>query len=750
MRRRAATALDELAGIIASGAPVVFITGAGTSQASGIPTFRGASDSVWSVTSTAKGRRAAFLRDPKEWYNSFWLRYFTHDFTRRRPNAAHEAIAAVHGRLGLYKCVNARDGCRYASDDAIAADALLPAGVGGAINAHGGGRDGELAAAPACPGCGQPVPPMALMFDENYESHAFYRFAEVLEWMDAAAAFVFVGTSFAVTVTSLALDEARRRRLPIFDFDLRPSLTSTPVLDVRNIDGPAEATLPLLAARLNLLMAASATAAGAAADSEAASPVPPPPPSARAQRSDGTALLSGDVREGGDRGCNDDDDDCSFGAISSTALPQNKRMRDSYSGHDAKAVKSEGNSSGGRGSSGGDGSGGSNGGSSSYGTGEGASTIRHFERVGFTLGSDGRIIDTTCSSGGDGPGSGGSGALQPSRRIVETRLRYDLAPILPTPLPRSAVRAELSSRHRRRVHPDPSLEQDVLRLWEQEIRTGFSDFPLGSLTLVSSPLSPNPLPLFHVGTFDLSQLRRSPIIFNGTKFRLAGMTYSTGRGGNPELTLRLALTDYRDFRGTNWSPQAACLVSDGLRDRSDGGVYLSQKLGVGAVLELSDGNVLLIRRSKHVAEGKGAVDVPGGHPEPKKLGLTAESFLGGAGGSHRTELQKGCVDEIFDSILEEVVDETNVPRAALSDPLLLGVVMQRNSAGAPSAAFLVRCALPAAAVLRHYQEGPREAFETTAVLVVHAEELAASGAEKWFQAKGLEPTPSCEGAIELW
>ena len=47
-------------------------------------------------------------------------------------------------------------------------------------------------------------------------------------------------------------------------------------------------------------------------------------------------------------------------------------------------------------------------------------------------------------------------------------------------------------------------------------------------------------------------------------------------------------------------------------------------------------------------------------------------------------------NEIYDSILKEVVDEVNVPRQSLSDPLLFGVCRNTTSAGRPSAEFLIR------------------------------------------------------------
>lgn len=50
-----------------------------------------------------------------------------------------------------------------------------------------------------------------------------------------------------------------------------------------------------------------------------------------------------------------------------------------------------------------------------------------------------------------------------------------------------------------------------------------------------------------------------------------------------------------------------------------------------------------------------------------------------------------ATEELFDSAAQEVVDETNVPRSALQEPLLSGIVRQGNSFGAPSAGEVLQC-----------------------------------------------------------
>lgn len=85
----------------------------------------------------------------------------------------------------------------------------------------------------------------------------------------------------------------------------------------------------------------------------------------------------------------------------------------------------------------------------------------------------------------------------------------------------------------------------------------------------------------------------------------------------PLLTLRLGLTCYKDYLGTNWSNRASELCQLGEREFEDPWALLAQPLGVGAVLCTCDRQVVLLRRSHRVAEAVGLLDRPGGHPEPK-------------------------------------------------------------------------------------------------------------------------------------
>ena len=115
-----------------------------------------------------------------------------------------------------------------------------------------------LEGVPTCPHCGSPCMPQALLFDEEYHSHASYQLPRVGAWLKAADAFVFVGTSFAVTITELVIREARARSPPVPLFNVNPDTDPTraaaATLDWTDLCGKSEAVLPCLLGKVRKLM----------------------------------------------------------------------------------------------------------------------------------------------------------------------------------------------------------------------------------------------------------------------------------------------------------------------------------------------------------------------------------------------------------------------------------------------------------------------------------------------------------------
>ena len=94
---------------------VLFITGAGLSKSSGIPTYRSNSSSSTATTTSATaqennsmnnatwsrfvykwGTRQQFLKDPLIWYNTFWLQtHHKKEYLEAQPNKGHINIANI-------------------------------------------------------------------------------------------------------------------------------------------------------------------------------------------------------------------------------------------------------------------------------------------------------------------------------------------------------------------------------------------------------------------------------------------------------------------------------------------------------------------------------------------------------------------------------------------------------------------------------------------------------------------------------
>lgn len=108
------------------------------------------------------------------------------------------------------------------------------------------------------------------------------------------------------------------------------------------------------------------------------------------------------------------------------------------------------------------------------------------------------------------------------------------------------------------------------------------------------------------------RLDELPSLFNGTKFRLHSVEEN-----DDTLKLNMGITCYRDFQGTNVSKDVLFLQSQGLCDYDDSQAYMSDALGVGALVQTVDDHMVLLYRSRNCGEDTELWDRPGGHPEPK-------------------------------------------------------------------------------------------------------------------------------------
>ena len=117
------------------------------------------------------------------------------------------------------------------------------------------------------------------------------------------------------------------------------------------------------------------------------------------------------------------------------------------------------------------------------------------------------------------------------------------------------------------------------------------------------------------------RLAANPKLWNGTKFRIESTVQDRNSNG---VTFNLGITSYKDFIGTNWSPDARQILELGLKDFGNSQAYMSDALGVGSLVQTSDDYFILLRRSDQCGEAVGQLDIPGGHPEPKVFIISVE------------------------------------------------------------------------------------------------------------------------------
>ncbi len=225
--------------------PVVFLTGAGISAESGIPTFRG-EEGYW--------RRGSRHYHPQELatYEAFcsdralvwsWYLYRRGVCLGARPNAAHEALAIleerrqdqfllvtqnvdglhlragstlkrtyqIHGNLDYMRC----------ADECVDELFEMPPGLG-----EGWGKERQVTASELaqleCPRCGAPARPHVLWFDETYDE-ARFRFESSLRATMTAGLLVVIGTAGQTNLPLQIGALAARRQIPLVAVNRDPS-----------------------------------------------------------------------------------------------------------------------------------------------------------------------------------------------------------------------------------------------------------------------------------------------------------------------------------------------------------------------------------------------------------------------------------------------------------------------------------------------------------------------------------------------
>jgi NAD-dependent SIR2 family protein deacetylase len=130
--------------------------------------------------------------------------------------------------------------CKYEFLESIPLNQVQPPSARSALR----GMGEQLATIPRCPQCKSPIAPQALLFDEGYHSHSWYQFERMERAIEECHILIFVGTSFHVCLSQVALAHARRSStIRVYNFNTLDVLEPTSMLNVHNIVGPCEEKL---------------------------------------------------------------------------------------------------------------------------------------------------------------------------------------------------------------------------------------------------------------------------------------------------------------------------------------------------------------------------------------------------------------------------------------------------------------------------------------------------------------------------
>ena len=214
----------------------LYITGAGVSAASGIPTFRG-EDGFWTIgsknyTPMEMATRAMYENNPSEFLAWYYHRFAT--YRHHGPNEVHHWLSdknlitqnidgldgkagnkdyiAIHGRLDQMTLFH------HQGDD-VTPQATLWSNVDES-NLHRSLLE-LFNIENHQPKLNHSLKPFVLLFDEYYTE--LYRITEAQQRIINADKMVFMGTSFSVNITQMALEIARNYAIPIEIVDPEPT-----------------------------------------------------------------------------------------------------------------------------------------------------------------------------------------------------------------------------------------------------------------------------------------------------------------------------------------------------------------------------------------------------------------------------------------------------------------------------------------------------------------------------------------------
>ncbi|MBB1450722.1 sirtuin [Pseudoalteromonas sp. SG43-1] len=214
----------------------LYITGAGVSAASGIPTFRG-EDGYWTIgsknyTPMEMATRVMYQNAPKEFLAWYYHRFAT--YRNHGPNDVHHWLSdknlitqnidgldgkagnknyiAIHGRLDQMTLFHEQGEpvTPLATPWDSVDESRLQESLFELFNIQN-----------QTPELNHSFKPFVLLFDEYYTE--LYRITQAQQRMLNADKIVFMGTSFSVNITQMAIEIARNYDIPVEVVDPEPA-----------------------------------------------------------------------------------------------------------------------------------------------------------------------------------------------------------------------------------------------------------------------------------------------------------------------------------------------------------------------------------------------------------------------------------------------------------------------------------------------------------------------------------------------
>lgn len=158
---------------------------------------------------------------------------------------------------------------------------------------------------------------------------------------------------------------------------------------------------------------------------------------------------------------------------------------------------------------------------------------------------------------------------------------------------------------------------------------------------------------------------------------------------------------------------------------------------VGLLAVTSDTCLVVTRRAQWTAEYPGALDRPGGHPEPSHIFLSDGSLKPDYSD---LKIEEAVLQEVWGSAGQEAVDELGISESNVGEVVCMGVTLNLEAGGRPSLEFYAKLGVSSEQVAAMYRLGIQaEAEESTSVHLLPPQTLA-------HLPRLLQPCTPTEGA----